>query len=426
MRFRVLCSLSAAVLFCVVSVTPRPVRSGSRTKKENIDSQKGKIRAGLRTGFGKDDEWLLPTAPWEDRKQANPLVCLAGYFCIGRDKHGGVYTVDIRKHGNNKPFEEYYVELPVTTKGAFRRKWKGYRETMPHSQLNEAGLTPNTFIPRILTSIRQDITVEDRANLPKIIGFVYALKAPDVATAIASLPSDDMDAVTLGPNADSTSSEFITTSSTGVVTDRVRLWAGLFVGKEPVWLGAPLEERKEADPAICFGGFFCLYYGKDGHVHNVDMYKAGEGKRPAAGFYKELPIVLSTMFRRKYVQHAALQTMMNVETLLTKTNTPKDALNPKSYIHVAVKSNCKNLLPHLLETEFEKHVVPRSFALWICSNRKIRARVLPLSRTNLLRKMRKIWMRFRRRIPTLLCRDLSFMFRTYFYLPFFLTFVWCR
>ncbi|KAJ3752319.1 hypothetical protein EV360DRAFT_88865 [Lentinula raphanica] len=212
-----------------------------------------------------------------------------------------------------------------------------------------------TFIPRILTSIRQDITVEDRANLPKIIGFVNALKAPDVATAIASR----MDAVTSGPNADSTSSELpITSSSTGVVTDKVRLWAGLFVGKEPVWLGAPLEERKEADPAICFGGFFCLYYGKDGHVHNVDMYKAGEGKRPAAGFYKDLPIVLSTMFRRKYVQHAALQTMMNVETLLTKTNTPKDALNPKSYIHVAVKSNCKNLLPHLSEAEYEKHVVP--------------------------------------------------------------------
>ncbi|KAJ3820289.1 hypothetical protein F5880DRAFT_982795 [Lentinula raphanica] len=260
MRSRVVCSLFAAVLYCVVSVTtsplptPSPMPPAQRSKKsaaerrvQNNANQRGKIHLGLRTGFGTDDDWLMLTESQEKRKQATPLVCFSSHFCIGYDKDGGVHIIDVKIDGRRYPVAGYYVDLPMTTTPAFGKCWKTYKESMQNvpKLLQDSGtlqseLNPDTFIRIVVKSASRYITSEDLPKISGIINFVHSLKE-EVVPGVKSV-------------------------STGRT---FRIWVGLFRNKEPLSLGAPLEERKEADPAICYGTILCLYYGKDGTVQRT-------------------------------------------------------------------------------------------------------------------------------------------------------------
>ncbi|KAJ3767746.1 hypothetical protein FB446DRAFT_707581 [Lentinula raphanica] len=136
---------------------------------------------------------------------------------------------------------------------------------------------------------------------------------------------------------------------------RVKLWIGNYDDSgQPLPLSAPLEQRKKANPAICYGTLFCLFYGKDGKVHNVGMKK-----KSSTRYYVELPALLHPNFRRYDEQQTALVNMMDVAQLLKDTNTPKEALNQKSYIPTTVKFNLRYLSPPVSEAEFENVVSPK-------------------------------------------------------------------
>ncbi|KAJ3753428.1 hypothetical protein EV360DRAFT_74535 [Lentinula raphanica] len=141
---------------------------------------------------------------------------------------------------------------------------------------------------------------------------------------------------------------------------RVKLWTGNYDDSDqPLPLSAPLEQRKKANPAICYASYFCLFFGKDGTVHLVDMNKPSRKGLPPQEYYVELPALLSNVFRRPYEQEKALATMMNVDKLLEETNTCKEALNQKSYILTTVKLIRKFLLPYPSEAAFENKVLPK-------------------------------------------------------------------
>ncbi|KAJ3766912.1 hypothetical protein FB446DRAFT_756616, partial [Lentinula raphanica] len=141
---------------------------------------------------------------------------------------------------------------------------------------------------------------------------------------------------------------------------RVKLWTGNYDDSgQPLPLSAPLEQRKKANPAICYASHFCLFFGKDRTVHRVDMNKPNKKGPPPQGYYVELPVLLSNVFRRTYEQKKALATMMNVDKLLEETNTHKEALNQKSYIPTTVKSVRGFLLPYPSKAAFENKVLPK-------------------------------------------------------------------
>ncbi|KAJ3842329.1 hypothetical protein F5878DRAFT_607935 [Lentinula raphanica] len=138
---------------------------------------------------------------------------------------------------------------------------------------------------------------------------------------------------------------------------RVKLWTGNYDDSgQPLPLSAPLEQRKKANPAICYASHFCLFFGKDRTVHRVDMNKPNKKGPPPQGYYVELPVLLSNVFRRTYEQKKALATMMNVDKLLEETNTRKEALNQKSYILTTVKLIRDFLLPYPSKAAFENKV----------------------------------------------------------------------
>ncbi|KAJ3710666.1 hypothetical protein C8R42DRAFT_690582 [Lentinula raphanica] len=367
MRFRVVCFLSAAVLFCVVSVAaiPLPATSpmppatspllppASKPQKKNYNL--GIVRIGLRTGFGEKDDWLMLTEGLEKRKQATPLVCFSSYFCIGYDKVGGVNVVEMKTTDKRR----YFVELPVTTTNLFRQVWKAYRDSMQNvrqlleeSQRPQSALNSDTFIPIVVESASRHIISADLPHIPKIIDYVHALKKPNVVDEIASLVSNDP--VSQDIPLDTTNLAELGTSKDGAV----KLYVGFFQGTEPLSLRKPLEERKKADLAVCYASYFCLYYGKDSQVHRADLKKAGRGSRPARGFYVELPVRLSTVFRRKYDQEKYFNTMMSIDSLLMETKTDSSDLNRKSFIPITIKSVRNLLLPWLSQTQFDKILLP--------------------------------------------------------------------
>ncbi|KAJ3753423.1 hypothetical protein EV360DRAFT_87803 [Lentinula raphanica] len=373
MRFRVVCFLSAAVLFCVVSVAaiplpatspmppaPSPLPPPASKPQEEAKPQKkdyniGIVRIGLRTGFGEKDDWLMLTEGLEKRKQATPLVCFSGYFCIGYDKVGGVNVVEMKTTDKRR----YFVELPVTTTNLFRQVWKAYRDSMQNvpqlleeSQRPQSALNSDTFIPIVVESASRHIISADLPHIPKIIDYVHALKKPNVVDEIASLVSNDP--VSQVIPLDTTNLAELGTSKDGAV----KLYVGFFQGTKPLLLQKPLEERKKADLAVCYASYFCLYYGKDSQVHRADLKKAGRGSRPARGFYVELPVRLSTLFRREPEQRKYLKTMMSIDSLLMETKTDSSDLNRKSFIPITIKSVRHLLLPWLSQTQFDKILLP--------------------------------------------------------------------